>query len=584
MNRSLFCIEWQQLRHIWITGGIKNVIILAMASVVGLIFLYFLSRSALALGSVVSPDVVGPVLSLVFFVALITICLFGIPQVFKQLYSATDLQLLFTLPIATRKIFFVKYVQTFFGLPGIVGIVMLVLLTAFGIGSGYGWSYYPVLFLTVAAITVMAVSLAFLINLGLVQILPAKRIKEMMTVLGILLMVLIYAGIQIPTLTGGLHLSPQNLTSWQGLPVWLPTTFAADGIGLAAQGKTMAWLPTLIIVLMAVFMAFLASSLVERGFRRGWIRMSEGEGKKVKSKKQSRQPLHHPVIFVGIKEWHSLRRDVREWMMLLPMLVFMLFPFVGNLLTGDASVLRERPLISWIVVQAGFSFLFGIFSGVLTSASVGREGKAAWIMRILPLSGRQVALGKFWISWLLPLVLICLLEVGFGILFLWPWPYILAGIALLGVLTLGINGMALWIGTLAPRYNPNNPQDRVQPGTRFLLMLMTFIYVAIAGFIGFFILFPAQYEPSLAQVAQEGSSFIHIAASILDTGIQFKAAHEIWGYALSIGALLIFSLGIAAVTLFLSAKRFDKGIQVDIVQASGGKGFLRPSPLSKNKL
>ncbi|WP_307334543.1 hypothetical protein [Caldalkalibacillus uzonensis] len=39
--------------------------------------------------------------------------------------------------------------------------------------------------------------------------------------------------------------------------------------------------------------------------------------------------MHHPVVALGIKEWHSIKRDPREWMMLLPLLVLLVYPVIN---------------------------------------------------------------------------------------------------------------------------------------------------------------------------------------------------------------------------------------------------------------
>lgn len=583
MNRTLFRIEWQQIRNTWLSGNVKSLIVFIITVLISLALLYFLTWGALTLGHVIGSVNIAPALSIVFLIVLGFLSVFGVPQVFQQLFSATDLQSLFTMPISTRSIFLVKYAKSFFGLPVMIWLLMLVPLIGFGIGAGYSWLYYPVLFLVSAGITVIAVSVTYLINLGLVQVLPANRLKELMTVMGFLLMMLIYAVFQIPNFISGSGFSPQDLTSFGEMPIWLPTTFGAEGIGMAAQGEFGAWLPTVLVLLVAVFFAVLASSLVERGFRRGWIRLSEGRRKKVKQKKNGKQPLRHPIIFVGIKEWHSFRRDLREWLMFLPSLIFMAFPIVSMLISGGMEV-RDHPLVMWLVMQALFLFIFGMLSGQLALASVGREGKASWILRVLPLSGRQITLGKFWISWLVPFLVLCLFEIILGIIFLWSWGLILAGIGLFAVLTLGINGIALWIGTLAPKYNPNNPQDRVQSGSRFLLMFMNLGYMVIAALIGVLILYPVEFEPGLANIAANGDSFINFVFYVLDSMVQFKAAHEIWGYVLGIAGLVVFSGGVAAVTLHFAAKRFDKGVHINIVQSDGGKGLFGSSPFSRNRL
>lgn len=554
MIRTLFQVEWRQFRNKWAQRDQTKILYLSVISTFGLLALCLLIFGARVLGHFASPQEAAPVLSLFFLAGIAAILLFGIPQVFRDLFSASDLELLFTLPIPTRSIFWVKYAQSFLGIAGGVWIFTFIPLIVYGIGAGCFWLYYPAVFFVSAGLTVTAVSITYLFNLGLIQILPTSRAKELMTVMSALAGLAIYTMFQIPNLAAqNGNLSFEDLTSFSGLPAWLPTSLAAVGLTRAGNGDVSALLPTALVVLIAVFLAFLSSTLVERGFRTGWIRLSEG-GKKKKTgrKKQGVPPLRHPVIFLGIKEWRSIQRDIREWMMLLPSLVFMFFPMYTIFFSdGDRP---KNPLTIWLIIQGGLLFFFSMFSSQLTVASVGREGKAAWILRVLPLSGWQIALGKYWIGWLIPLIVYSVVEIILGVIFTWSVWLILLGIVIFAVMSLGMNGIGLWIGTIAAKYNPNNPQDRVAGGSRFLIALLNILYLVVSAVPGAAILLPL--------------------AGIFGNGLLVF---------FGILGLVVLSLGVASVTLIQSAKRFDDGVHIEIAQGTGGKGLMR-SPLSRRKL
>ncbi|MDQ0337423.1 ABC-type transport system involved in cytochrome c biogenesis permease component [Caldalkalibacillus uzonensis] len=67
-----------------------------------------------------------------------------------------------------------------------------------------------------------------------------------------------------------------------------------------------------------------------------------------------------------------------------------------------------------------------------------------WLLRTLPLSGIQIALGKIWIHWLLPFFVAVVLEIGIGIFLNWSWLWMCAGIVTFAFISLGMASIGLW--------------------------------------------------------------------------------------------------------------------------------------------
>src|SRR5690606_19739210 len=99
-------------------------------------------------------------------------------QVFKNLYGTNDLAFLFTLPIKTKSIYWVKFLQSFLGVPGILWVVSIVLIMVFGMASQASFIFYPVAIIVSLLIMLLGLSVAYLINLMLIQIIPVHRAKE----------------------------------------------------------------------------------------------------------------------------------------------------------------------------------------------------------------------------------------------------------------------------------------------------------------------------------------------------------------------------------------------------------------------
>src|SRR5690625_7463415 len=74
------------------------------------------------------------------------IILMGVPQVFKDMYSTTDLEHLFTLPIKTKYIFWMKYLKSLFGIPLFLAVFFMVPVMTYGFGPGVSGLFFPFAF------------------------------------------------------------------------------------------------------------------------------------------------------------------------------------------------------------------------------------------------------------------------------------------------------------------------------------------------------------------------------------------------------------------------------------------------------
>lgn len=569
MTWLLFKTQWRQFRN-----GIKDLRPgqLALYIMLGLLvlILFPVFIVPLALVAFVLPfDALSPLFSSFFIVAIAMTVLFAIPQVFKHLFSARDVELLFTLPVPTRSIFWVKYGQSFTTTGAFISLLLLLIGTVIGIVYRVSWVYYPVVFIVSLSVVLVGMAIAYLFNLVLIQILPTHRARELMVVMSGLAGVFVYVMFQLPNMYGTERGSEEMLANMPDFPSWLPTTWGAQALTHAATGDAVSLLWTGGIALLALGLSVFAAMLVERGFRTGWIRLSTAPGRRDKKRRKEVRSarLRHPIVILGSKEWRALQRDMREWLTFLPLLFVVIFPAMQFMTNPDGiKHLLQSPLLSWVVVQLGIIGFFSLFIGTFTAASIAREGKAAWLLRSLPLSGWQIALGKLWIHWLIPFVLVLALELGAGIFLGWSWWWALAGAGTYGLLSLGMSGMGLWLGTIGAKHNPDNPQDRLQAGTGFLLIFLNFVYLLVMGFPVTMVLVPGEYSDVFMPMTENAGGLIATGAMIIGSILQFKTVQAGLIVVSGLLSLLIMSLGTTFFFLHLSARRIDGGIQIHVVQ------------------
>ncbi|MCC3358654.1 putative ABC transporter permease subunit [Bacillus sp. REN16] len=567
MTKKLLHVQWRMFINSIRSKGAKGYGGLALSVLVVGFFVALLSKMAWEVSDFIKPNVIEGIFPYIILMSISMILLMGIPQIFKSLYSESDLSFLFTLPIQTRSIFWVKYIQSFVGVPLIVFMLAFIPLLTYGIHAGVGFLYYPVLFLVLFVNMVIGLSLAYLFNLGLIQIIPASRANELMTVMSALSGLFIYVLFQIPNFFYDEPIGKETITQLPAFPKWLPFSWGGDAVASATISSAGLLLPLVLFILVAALLALFSSALVEKGFRTGWIRLSEG-GKKKKVKGERGASLSHPVIAVGIKEWKTIKRDLREWMVFMPIGFFAIFGIFGFLSSGvNIADLREYSDITWMVTQGIFLFIYAMFNGSMSAAAIAREGKSLSILRMLPLKGSQIALGKLWISWLLPWIILSIIEIAIGILLNWSIFYSFIGVIINAVVSIGISGIGIWIGTFGAKYNPANPQNRIKFVPGLLLMILSYIYLFISVIPFGILVIPTEVSDFLP----EAGGFFGFILKIVSFLLEMKSNSPALTLIVAVFFVSLISIGTAVATIALSAGKLDRGVKIEMVQEGARK-------------
>src|SRR5699024_4468436 len=138
-------------------------------------------------------------------------------------------------PIKTRHIFWLKYLKTFVFVPLFTILLFIVPLTVYGIASGASLFYYPVVLIVLTAVSLIGLSIAFLLNLLLVQIIPAHRANEFVTVVSFLSGILTYFLIMSPSMRNDGDLLESIVTGLPIFPKWIPLTWGSEAVVYATS-------------------------------------------------------------------------------------------------------------------------------------------------------------------------------------------------------------------------------------------------------------------------------------------------------------------------------------------------------------
>lgn len=578
MIQILLNNQWKILRNTIRTQRWQNIFGFFVGTVIIGIFLFFFGRFIWLHSEQMTPDTFNNMFSFALLAIIAMVILMGIPQVFKQLFDSSDLEMLFTMPIHPRSIFWSKYIQSYFGVPLFMFIIFIIPCIVLGIAMQAPFLYYMIMFIALLTATVFGLSLICLLNLFIIQMIPPARANEFMTIMGFVSGVLVYLLIMLPQLSSDRSLIEQMLTGLPDLPKWLPVAWGGIAIQYALEGSLLALLPLGLLILLTVLMMLVTTYLVEKGFRSGWIRMHEGSNKKRRKKKgTSFRAIHHPIVAVGKKEWLTMKRDMREWLTIIPMVVFFIFGMVGFFVGGGRlSDIQGYGEISWPIAQIILLFLCALMNGLISSASIGREGYNLWIIEVMPLTGKYVAYGKLWISWLIPYLFLTFVEVIALFLLNWTFLNFFIGVVVKALITAGLSSFGLWIGTLGAKYNPTNPQQRLSFGAMVFEFVFSYVYLFIALIPAVYLLLPDMLLEEIPKDFNHGLTGVTgILATITLNLLALKLSHTIV-MTISAGLLfLLITIGFTYLCIHLSARRIERGLKIDLITPSSSRTLRR---------
>ena len=481
--------------------GLKTSL-LALLGIAFWAFMFFVSyrvlsyfRTVEGLGDLLALRLLSMVL-LTFFSILV---FSNVVTSLSTFYLSGELDILHSSPIRIESIYRAKFIETLIDSSWMTLIYGLPVFIAYGAVFKAGFAYFSGLLLTIVPFLIIPASIGIIATMLLVSAFPARRARDILVLLGLLLFVVLYILFRMlrpeqlvdpdafPTLV-------QYLTAMRG-PVspLLPSSWASDALApLLRKNAGDALFFLLLLWSTALAGIVIAEWVCGKVYYAGWSRSQEGKKAKLSRSRAADLFFHLAVLpFRGtmraivLKDIKLFFRDASQWSQL-----FLLLALTVVYIYSFKLLPLERSPLPTIYIQNLISFLNLGMVGFVTSAvavrfvfpAVSLEGESFWIIRSSPLPVKDFLWAKFWSSVLPLLILAEVLIVLSNILLKVSAVMMIIGVATVFLMTIGIAALGVGMGAAFPRFRYENVAQIPTGfgGIAYMIVTMLFIGAVIS--------------------------------------------------------------------------------------------------------
>jgi ABC-2 type transport system permease protein len=419
----------------------------------------------------------------------------GMVTALSTFFLSEDLRLLLASPVSGDRLFYSRYAKTLGQASWMVVTFLLPVTLGVGLARCVGPWYYLAAILTVVPFVAIPVAVGSLVTLLLVNVFPARRARDVLTLMGLLFAVVLVLMLRF--------LQPERLLRVESIPdvtgffatlqspvtPLLPSFWAGETLFAALQGQT-DWLHLGALWTTALALTVLARMAYGRYYFPGWSKAQEARKARFTRLRPVEAlsrllPASPAARHLFVKDVKVFLRDTTQWSQLL-LLVALMLVYLYNFRVLD---LERIPYMANVVKNA-YAFVNLAMAAFVLSAvavrfvfpSVSAEGPAFWIIRTAPVPLRAFLWSKFWTGLVPVLVLAEALTVASNeFLGSAPWLKVLGAVAIV-FMTFALVGLATGMGAVYPRFNAENTTQVAGSygGIAFMVLAVLFILVEIA--------------------------------------------------------------------------------------------------------
>ena len=429
----------------------------------------------------------GKLLGLLLLSFAAILLLSNIIAALSSFFLARDLDLLVSSPTDWLSLYGSRLFETALHSSWMVVLLAVPMLAAYGLAFHGGILYIAATIAGFVPFLIIPAALGSAITLVLVNVFPARRTRDILSVIGVLAaagLVVLFRLIRPEQLARpeGFRSLVEFISILRGssspfLPSdWLQRVLMGS---LTGSGDP---LPLYLLWSTAAGFVVLGALLHWRLYSVGFTRAQEGaqrfarEGSGTRLLRRILGPLGTLRRELVLKELRVFFRDSTQWSQLI-LLAVLVVVYVVNIrylpLTGDGMTFFIVNVIPFLNLALSGFVLASIAARFLFPA-VSLEGRTWWLLRSSAMSMRDLLWAKFWTG-TLPLLVLAVGIVAVTNVLLQVSPFMFAvSVGTITLMTFAVAGLAIGFGTMYPRFESENA---AQIPTSFggLLFMMTAI-------------------------------------------------------------------------------------------------------------
>jgi len=453
--------------------------------------------------------------ALVFLLTMMT----SFRVLLQALYLARDMDFLVAAPIPIRAVFLTKLLEAV--LPSFILVLVfgLPVLLSLGTQSEFHIVYYPLVLIVLACIVLAAAGISSLLVMAVVRIFPAKRVAEVLTFLGALLIVTISQafnlyGHRLETLSPEQVFEGSQRLSSLNSP-WFPLAWGGRSLVGMGQGN---WLSGLFFLALIVGLSgivfWLALNTAERLYYSGWASLQKGTQHKKNHRAAGRQDggvLRTSILLrllppeagaILVKDFKLIGRDLNNLSQVIAALIVGIVFGVMLLRTGGEPPAGqgEAPALFMTIIRSAMvygSMVIGLFVGWcmlsrLALIAFSMEGRSYWLLKTAPVSAGKLLAAKFLMAYIPALTLGWFYLIGIALLQKPPLATILYGLPSIAMILAGLCGINLALGVRGVNLTWTDPRKMENSVAGILGMIISIVYqlVTLVLFFGLPLGFP----------------------------------------------------------------------------------------------
>ena len=433
-------------------------------------------------------------LSWLFLTFLAFLAFSGVVTALSTFFLADDLRVLMAAPVSAHRLFFARFTRTVAQSSWMVVIFLTPVLL--GIGAAYCAPplFYATAVLTVVPFSMIPVSFGTAATLMLVNILPARRARDILMLMG-----LVFAAALVLLIR---FIRPEQLLRVESLPditdffatlqspvtPLLPSFWAGESLFASLQGG-LDWVHGSALWTTALVCMLGVGAACERWQFSGYSRSQEAPKARFRQLRVidtlvRLTPLSIVRRQLLIKDVKIFLRDISQVLQLLPLVALMLL-YLYNFRVLD---LERIPYVTEFVKGAyGFvnlgmaGFVMATVAARFVFPAVSAEGSAFWIIRTSPISMRDFLWSKFWAGLLPVFVMTEVLTIAANqLLGIDPFLKVVSAVAIV-FMSFALVGLATGFGAKYPRFGADaNQVAGSYGGVAFMVLAVLYIMAMIA--------------------------------------------------------------------------------------------------------